>query len=230
MLCENQQGFVIHLRNYSDSKKLVSLFTLESGHITSVFRVTKRTSPPKPFALLDLTWQGNHQLKTLRLAETLSPPTNLYGRSLYCGLYINEVIMRLVPNSQSMPNLFSCYQETIAKLISVADDPKLQEVLLRRFEFQLLLDLGLGVDLAHDAYGEAIAVKEKIFYRYVPERGFCLVGGEYHGRSTFSGLELHDIAAENWNENSLRAAKHLSRIVFSPLLGGKPIKSRELFT
>ena len=45
----------------------------------------------------------------------------------------------------------------------------------------------------------------------------------------YYGPDLFDIVQGDWSEASLKAAKRLTRQAFLPLLGGKPIKARELF-
>jgi DNA repair protein RecO (recombination protein O) len=96
---------------------------------------------------------------------------------------------------------------------------------LRSYEFQLLELLGYGVDFSFDASGEPI--DERQTYSYFPELGFLM---QQDTRSGFSGAQLKAIANHDFSQSDvLYMAKQLSRYLLKPLLGNKPLKSRELF-
>ncbi len=70
------------------------------------------------------------------------------------------------------------------------------------------------------------------YYRFVPEQGFIIseLGEDAKDKpNLFSGASLQAIAADNWQEESIRDAKRLTRFVLAPLLGNRTIHSRKLF-
>ena len=67
-------------------------------------------------------------------------------RRLYSGLYMNELLMRLLQPEDPHRKLFDHYA-AILSLLAEGDD---EEIPLRRFELVLLEELGYGFDLASD--------------------------------------------------------------------------------
>jgi DNA repair protein RecO (recombination protein O) len=67
----------------------------------------------------------------------------LNGDALFSGLYLNELLMRLLPAEDPHPAVFDHYAAT---LLALAEGRPL-EPLLRSFEWRLLDDLGYGFSL-----------------------------------------------------------------------------------
>ena len=87
--------------------------------------------------------------------------------------------------------------------------------------------LGYGVDFLHCA-GSGQPISDTMTYRYREEKGFIasLVVDHY----SFTGRQLSALANREFpDSDTLRAAKRFTRIALKPYLGGKPLKSRELF-
>ncbi|MEL0635045.1 DNA repair protein RecO, partial [Pseudoalteromonas carrageenovora] len=62
---------------------------------------------------------------------------------------------------------------------------------------------------------------------YFPELGVLM---QDDVRAGFSGKQLNSIANPDFSQSDvLYMAKQLSRYILKPLLGSKPLKSRELF-
>lgn len=65
-------------------------------------------------------------------------------------------------------------------------------------------------------------------YRYREEKGF--IASLIVDNSGFTGCKLRALAAREFPDSeTLRAAKRFTRMALKPYLGGKPLKSRELF-
>jgi len=223
------EGFVLHSRNYTDSKKILHLFTYTFGLISAVIRESKRNQLPRPFVKCYFELSGRGGLKTIRSAESLSAPVVQEGRGLFCGIYLNELITRALPDGEGFDELVRLYDETIVKL-GVAIEHKLHEVLLRRFELVLLQEMGLGMSFTHCIDGQRILPDDSC-YVYGEGQGFRRVNLSPSSRpDIFTGAHLNAINVQDWNKESLLAAKHISRLALRPLLGNKPIKARELFT
>ncbi len=95
------------------------------------------------------------------------------------------------------------------------------EVVLRQTELAYLQELGLIADITADSCGAPLAVDA--YYQWYAEVGFV------RAATGFAGADLLAIAAGDWQERSLRAAKQLCRLWLSPLLGKTPLHSRSLF-
>ena len=232
---DSEKGFILHTRQFSDSKKILVAFTRAHGRISFVLRQSKKAPKPKNFTECLFSWIGRSDLKTLTDFEELGSPILNVGRSLFCGIYLNELCIRLLVENQQNEQAFDQYSETITKLRKCGDDSKLMEVLLRRFEFSLLSSLGLAINFSHCVNGELIASGTR-YFKYEPQMGFQVVHKDHEyaldssNARFFFEKDLTDIREQQWSSSALRAAKRLSRLALAPLLGEKPLKSRELFT
>ena len=146
-------------------------------------------------------------------------------RILYCGLYVNELVLKLTERRDPHSELFLDYAMCLSGLLDAGQDNSRLEPVLRRFEVQLLNELGLGMLLSEDQQGNAI--DPGAHYRYdihggaVPARS---------GASTVSGACLLALAQGEFDTQQQRVeARQLMRRVLAQHLGGRELKSRELF-
>ncbi|MTH45819.1 DNA repair protein RecO [Intestinirhabdus alba] len=224
-----QRAFVLHTRPWSETSLMLDVFTEESGRMRLVAKGAraKRSNLKgalQPFTPLLLRFGGRGEVKTLRSAEAVSLALPLSGITLYSGLYINELLSRVLEYETRFSALFFDYLSCIQSLAGVTGTP---EPVLRRFELALLGHLGYGVDFIHCA-GSGEPVDDGMTYRYREEKGFIAsVVVDHH---TFTGRQLKALEAREFPDvDTLRAAKRFTRMALKPYLGGKPLKSRELF-
>jgi DNA repair protein RecO (recombination protein O) len=152
----------------------------------------------------------------------------LVGDALYCGFYVNELLLRLLGRQDGDQVIFAAYQTVLAELAGGGD----VETGLRRFELTLLGQLGYRPPLDRDAdTGEPIRAD----LRYVcdPERGPVpappgevpsAAAGVVSGATLLAlqaGAELAAVQA--------REARDLMRLLLAPHLGERPLQSRALF-
>ncbi|WP_434524227.1 DNA repair protein RecO [Photorhabdus asymbiotica] len=224
-----QRAFILHGRPYSETSLLLDLFTENEGRISMLAKGARsRRSNLKgclqPFTPLLIRWGGRGIIKTLRDADPISLTLPLTGSVLYSGLYVNELLSRVLEQGTAYPALFFDYLQCLQVLAASEYTP---EHALRRFELALLANLGYGVDYLHCA-GSGEPVTDTMTYRYREEKGFIasLVVDHY----SFTGHELKSLATREFPDSvTLKAAKRFTRIALKPYLGGKPLKSRELF-
>lgn len=227
-----QPGYVLHSRPYRDTSSLLELFTAEHGRVSVVARGTRRQSRGgakgallQLFQPLLLSFSGRGELKTLTGFEPAGSAHGLHGDRLYSGLYINELLVRLLHRYDACPRLFARYGGTLEELTGSAA----VESVLRHFEMGLLDELGYSFDLRFDGYsGEA--VKAEAYYNYVDDHGLVeRVEGVDPGRPAFQGTDLLAIAEGCIEGQSALTAKRLLRQALASHLGETPLKSRELF-
>ncbi|MGL9733293.1 MAG: DNA repair protein RecO [Symbiopectobacterium sp.] len=224
-----QRAFVLHGRPYSETSLLLDLFTEDEGRVRVLAKGARaRRSPLKgylqPFTPLLACWGGCGELKTLRNAEPVSLALPLTSVILYSGLYINELLVRVLEHETNFSALFFDYLHCLQKLAALSSSP---EPALRRFELALLGYLGYGVDFLHCA-GSGEPVSDTMTYRYCEEKGF--IASMIVDQHSFTGYELRALAARQFPDaQTLLAAKRFTRMALKPYLGGKPLKSRELF-
>ncbi len=222
---EQQLSFALHSRPYRETSALVDYFSCNHGVIRALVKGVRGARSRQrhllqPFQCLELNWHGSGDLKTLYQGDLAGPPSLLQGRSLWCGLYLNELTLRLLPQSDPHPKLFAYYQLALERLA----DPQQQEVVLRIYERQLLQQLGFGVDFQHA--GSGCRIEPARSYRYDPQQGFAPVDDQ----PGYSGAVLLALAENDYQRAEVRrAAKQLMRQALAAHLGGRPLHSRELF-
>lgn len=235
MQVDEQPAFIVHSRKYTDSRIIVELLTRDYGRVSGVLRQSsksKRQFKVQPFSPLLVTWKGKSALKSLWQAEALSAPLPLIAENLFCGLYLNELLLRCLPQDDSCEPIFDLYLKTITQLSKLnARTGSIElETTLRCFEFQFLTELGFGINFELDRNEKKITGDSQQRYRFAVEEGFVpVIDGELPLGVEYPAASLVAIREQNYETESLRLAKRLSRQAFYPLLGDKPLKTRELF-
>ena len=229
MIPEPLTGFLLHRRSYRETSYLTDLFTLELGKISAVARGVRGNKGDKKsllqsFQLLLLSVSGRHELRNLNQLESAGPMLQLVGHQLFSAMYLNELLNRVLPKEVPHPELFLAYQRSLHWLSSGGDI----EPCLRQFELLLLDDMGYGIDLTQE-YESGRAVEADVDYCFVLENGIRRIDSTAQGSNRFSGEALLQISNNIWTTSSLQCAKRMTRMALSPLLGQKPLKSRELF-
>jgi DNA repair protein RecO (recombination protein O) len=220
---------ILHRRDYRNTSLLLELFTPQLGRLPAIAKGVKtgrshRAALLQPFSPLLVSLSGRGEIQSLGQAEAEGRAYPLHGERLYCGFYINELMMRLLERRDPYPDLYTFYLQTLARLAS-QDTP---DQCLRDFEIQLMIELGYGLLLDQTAdSGEP--VKADQIYHYVVEQGplkgeMGPMENRIHGRTL---LCLHN--RQLLDETGASEAKRLMRRVLAHYLGDKPLKSRELF-
>ena len=237
MLPEQLTGFVLHRRSYRETSYLTDLFTLELGKVSAVARGVRGNKGDKKsllqsFQPLLLSVSGKHELRNLHQLESAGSMLQLAGHQLFSAMYLNELLNRLLPKEVSHPELFISYQQSLQWL---ADGGNI-EPCLRQFELSLLDEMGYGFDLTQE-YENGKTIEPNVDYCLVLENGIKRIdvsaqgeqGLNPQGSNRFTGEALLQVSQHIWTPNSLQCAKRITRMALSPLLGRKPLKSRELF-
>lgn len=226
-----QPAFILHHRPYRETSVILDLFTQDQGRIAVVAKGVRQSRSKwrallQPFTPILVSYQGKGELMNLQSVEPHAMPIRLIGDCLLSGLYLNELLVRLLQKFDPHPELYTIYSETLLELQGTT----LQQKSLRLFEMKLLEELGYGLQLQHDAASQKAFAADK-HYRFHPEHGFELQE-EDEGLNVlvFSGKSLLALAREELeDETVLKDAKRLMRFVFGPLLGTHPLHSRQLF-
>ena len=219
------EALVLHIRAYRETSCLVDLLTRERGRLRVLAKGVRRgrqsSGDLSPFSRIRYALGGRCELRLLTLAEGISGWQRLAGEGLYCGFYVAELLMRLLPLEDAHPELY----EEIVSVIQQLGEGVRPERILRRFERALLEELGYGLSLWEDALGDPIEANG--FYLYHPEHGAQRVNEAQGGipGSTLIALATGDFE----DERDLLFAKKLMRSILDRQLEGRPLKSRELF-
>lgn len=228
-----QPSYILHSRPYRDTSALLEVLTAEYGRISLVARSVRRRSRGgsngallQPFTPLLLSFSGRAELKTLTATEAVGKVPRLRGERMFSGMYVNELLVRLLHQHDAHPQLFAAYARTLQAL---AGNDVLDTV-LRHFEFNLLHELGYSFDLGVDGSCGAV-VREGRWYHYDPDCGMVASRGDAAGQSrpAFAGADLLLMAGGEFGGQVRLTAKRLLRQALATHLGGTPLRSRDLF-
>ena len=209
---------------YQGSSLLLDFFTKDFGRIRLVARgARKGKTSLQMFQCLSISFKGRGDLKSLSQWEIDDLPRRLIGNDLILAMYANELILRLLPEGDEYFETFKSYWTFLSNLESFAVDEK--EFALRKFENQILEDLGYGIDFGFDIDGDAIQLE--LNYEFIEQQGFSLSkNGSLPGKTLLDLLNSEDIITD---KNELTILKKMNRKRLKSLLGDKPLKSKELF-
>lgn len=235
-----QPAFVLHSRPYRETSVMLTLFTPEFGKLNATVRgvrsggkaAVQKQAWLQPFQALQIQWRGAEN----QVSEWIHPQgfephgvsIGLKGEASLCGLYLNELLYRLLQTCAPMESLFLHYQQTLQLLLQ-ANNRDHQAWCLRQFELALLSELGYELDLIQDHQSQPIL--DSTSYTYRPELGLIALHPNYANSSEWciSGECLIKLAQKTFCKDCLPAWKQLMRRVLHPHLGPKPLATRQLF-
>lgn len=229
-----QPAYVLHSRPFQNTSLLVDFFTLDYGRVRAVAKGARREksryrSLLQLFQPLLVSFSGRSEVKTLTGLECNLAAIHLQGNRMFSGMYINELLSRLLHNQEEHRDLYRAYQEALVQLQSDAE----LELILREFELRLLAELGYAINLEEDCLThEPIMAEEN--YKFTPDIGFQSVTAQESLQISdeyYPGAHLIALRDLNLSEPAIaKTAKRLLRIALLAHLGDKPLYSRSLFS
>lgn len=233
---DNHPAFVLHHYPYRETSTIVEVLSRGHGRLALVARGARRPRSALRGVLLAfqpvlLSWAGKSELRTLHKAEWQGGLPALKGEALLCAFYLNELLVKLLPREMPHERLFEDYAAALHALAAGPAAGDTLETALRRFEKQLLQEIGYAVSLTHE--GESgTPVEPGRHYCYFPERGLVRVprgGGEHGNRLEFEGRTLLAIARDDYADAlTQQQGKALMRMLINHRLGQQVLHTRQL--
>ncbi|MBF6057923.1 MULTISPECIES: DNA repair protein RecO [Thiomicrorhabdus] len=231
------EAFVLHSRPYKETSALVTFFSAEQGKFNAVVRGVRggksayhKNALLQMFQPLNLSWKArnNHSdLVSLQQFESAGRSYALQGEANLCGLYLNELLYRSLYPHLAAETLFDTYKQTLEAL-QLAEDRRHQGWVLRRFETDLLCEMGEELVYLEDASHQPI-LEEQIYY-YLPQMGPVPAQQlEQTGGAAIMGKCLLSLGEGRYCDECLAQWRDLMRLLLNPYLGDKPIMARQLF-
>ena len=232
MRIEAEPGFLLHSTPYRETSLLVDLYTKNHGRIRCVAKGFRKPNkkgisrPLFPYTEHQFSWQGRGDLKTLTQADAINTPAFLQQECLFTGLYVNELLYRLLPEYDAHDYLYQQYSAFMLRLVTEGPD----ELMLRYLEMALLDELGYGLVLDSEVVHGTAVVAGKL-YHYMPEQGLIELSSQHKQVSgVYLGEDILGLIAGDFSQRSvMKTAKQLLRGVINFYLGGRQLHSRELY-
>jgi DNA repair protein RecO (recombination protein O) len=232
----NEPGFILHTYPFKETSVVAEVLTRSHGRVGLIARGARRPTSAlrglmQPFTPLLLSWFGKSELKTLHAAEWQGGLIAPQGRALMCGFYLNELLLRLLARGDAHELLYDRYADTLDQLAGEAGGTDFEratyfERILRRFEKNLLSEIGYGATFDVDA-DNGMPIEADARYVFQPERGALRASGQ--PGCPVSGQTLIDLAAGRFERPAtLVEAKALMRTLINHTLGAKPLYTRQL--
>lgn len=220
-----EKSFVLHTRPFGDTSVLLNVLSLNHGHLMLIAKgVRAQRSTLRAilslFTPLLISWSGKFDLPTVSKVDLPETSCQLPGKALLSGLYINELLVRLLEKHNSYPNLFMAYEETLNAL---RNGKNIQHE-IRIFEKKLLSELGYGLQLHKEHNG--LDIKEYGKYHFEFGVGLKRIYQNFPTKNIFSGKSLLALHTEKLHTSEeLQDAERLLQVAIQSLFGAKPIKS-----
>lgn len=221
----NDNCFLLHQRSYGETSIIADVFTQKSGKISFIAKGAKK---PKskffgylvPFQKLKISFSGRSELKTLTsIDRDLASNSNTFSKVSYSLLYINELLMKLLPKDAKHEELFVLYDEFLKKI----NKNNNLEISLRHFELDLLDMLGYGFDYDSEIDSNE-PIEAELSYVFVSERGF-----RKSNSSSFKGKDILSIKKRKLEDVPLKYLKEITTKAIGICLEGKDLTSRKIF-
>lgn len=170
-------AYVLHRHDWSESSLILEVFCRQQGRVALVAKGAKKPSsnfrpvllPLQPLLVTyTLTGDGSADIHTLKGAEWVGGHVMPTGDALLSGMYLNELLLRLLARADPHAALFDAYAGVVRVLASEHGDAL--EPVLRSFELLLLREIGLlpGLDVQTMTLE---VLQPKTRYTLVPEGG-----------------------------------------------------------
>lgn len=229
MRAELHRAHILHQRPYRETSRILELFSSCHGRIGVLAKGAMRPRSPlrgvlQPFCPLVVAFSGRGELPTLIAAEADGPVLILSGRRLVSALYLNEILIRIVPRQDPHPLLYDAYRGALAGLRQAPDE----EPVLRIFEKRMLQEVGYGLNLDHDVECRAPLAPDRDYY-YQCDKGPWRAAPAEAPTVRVKGRTLIALEREVLDDpETLRESKQLMRRVIAAHLGDRPLQSRQL--
>lgn len=218
------QAYVLHSLPYKETSLIVELFTFQNGRLPVIAKGAKRKhsalrSVLVSFQPLEVKFSGRSEVKTLQSAEWCGAQLAPEGRSLFAAYYLNEILMQGLKRDDPHPDLFQLYQRTLAQLSKGHD----MNLVIRRFELELLAELGYGLDCEFDQFGKPI--EQAVQYYLDPEAGWSKSRVD-SSLSPVLGAVILQAGRGEMSKDSAQALKALTRQMLSTYVAPNGLLSR----
>ena len=219
-----RDAFLLHQRPYGNTSVMAEMFTLDNGRISVIAKGAKKPKSKffgvlSPFSKLRITYRGKSELKTLTNVDKEDIFSDSFSKLSYTLLYINELLIKILPRGAPQKELFNLYDKFLLEIKTSNEI----DIILRRFEIDLLEMLGYGINFINEVDSGQSIDADKL-YDFVPELGF-----KESPNGIFNGKEIISISKLDFENINKKKFKSLTTMAIGYSLDGGDLKSRQIF-
>ncbi len=268
---EALNGYLLHQRPYQEKRALYYLFSEHLGIVHGIgkkgaplfeplqlFATGKRdlktfsqiTISPIEVSQLDKGLSSDISNNNTQAAsstpQVLTPQPQRYqqitGQQQYAALYLNEILLKLLPVEDPAPALWHHYQHSLLTLKQSLSADELR-LCLRQFEQNLFQELGFALNLTQDSMLDNIEADND--YRFLPDIGLMPIiqhpDIQYNDiqnmdqventnlQAVFKGSEILAMEHSGITIETLNSWSRLYKHLIDHLLDYQPLQSRLLW-
>ncbi len=223
-----QTVYVLHARIYRETSLIAEVYSRNSGRLSVIFkgvrsRKSRYSGMVQPFVPISLSLLGRSDLKTAANLEFPEKPFSISGKHIILGMYVNELLYRLLEKFDPLESVFDSY-ECLLKKLEESNNPISS---LREFELNLLKELGYGINFHTDSVSGDVFFPGS-HYNFVVNDGFrkTLEPDEM----SFRGDEIYSMALGKLEDVRPKKVLSLTRQSLASLLDNTPLISRTIFS
>lgn len=240
MSAEKAEGLILRVTDFSETSRIVVLFTREFGKISALAKGGRRLKGPFESALdllatcqivfLRKSTSGLDLLTEAKLVTRFRPHERDLT-CLYAGYYVAELLLGLTEDYDPHPELYSAAQEALESF----GNPETTRLGVLRFELTLLREIGQLPDFESCVACGARLDEGRTFGFWVTQGGLICPDCQ---REEYSQLNIHAgtaaalrmLASDNdqaWKRLSLspqqsKEMKQVTTAALSSILGKRP--------
>ena len=223
-----QTVYALHVRTYRETSIIADVYSRDRGRFSVIFKgirskKSRYSGMVQPFVPISLSLLGRSDLKTAVNLEFPAKPFSISGKNIVLGMYVNELLYRLLEKFDPLESVFDSYESLLKKLENL-NNPIHS---LRVFELNLLKELGYGINFHTDSISGDVFFPEDQYNFYVNE-GFRKTFEP--DEMSFWGYEIQSMAAGKLDEVRPKKVLSLTRQSLASLLDNKPLISRTIFS
>ena len=213
--------YVLHVRTYRETSLIAEVYSRHRGKLSVIFKgIRSRNSRysvmVQPFVPISMSLFGKSDLKTVANLEFPEKPFAISGKNLILGMYVNELLYRLLGKFDPLESVFDSYEYLLKKFENLSNPISS----LREFELNLLKELGYGINFQRDAVsGEVFS--PSAHYNFFVNEGFRktfefqkithIFLEIYHVQLTHLIYDTHNFQELQLDSNGIKAQSESSR-------------------
>ena len=222
-----QPSYILKGSSYRETSMIYEVITANYGRVSLVHkgaRTAKKNHVLQPFTPLLISWLGKGTLHMLTYAENTSHSLLEEPEKMIIGIYLNELLMHLVPKEVPSDEIFRLYNFTISNIASqVAVEKE-----LRIFEIELLKLTGHGMQLKVTAQ-DGKPIEPDAYYLYELEKGPTATSSEPKAWNIVAGKTLLALAGDHEFDNTTYAeSRKLMKRIIDYHIAPKKVNTRAI--